>query len=177
MNQHEAYEAWIKSKQLTSDDVDLTWGLAVWKAASATQLIPECTRSHPHELMDGYCELRTEIARLTNENARLKAAQAAQPAEPTVKESLTDQAVAYIRAHPDGTYSNELLCVWQIEKVRRESGAWIALYATPPNHLAVMRQALEALELTRDLSPSTAEECLNKRDAAIAALRAIVGGE
>ena len=41
----------------------------------------ECTRSHPHELMDGYCQLRTEIARLTNENARLKAApqQAVQP--------------------------------------------------------------------------------------------------
>jgi hypothetical protein len=34
---------------------------------------PECTRSHPHENMDAMCELRTEIARLTNENARLKA--------------------------------------------------------------------------------------------------------
>jgi len=32
-----------------------------------------CTRSHPHENMDAMCELRTEIARLTNENARLKA--------------------------------------------------------------------------------------------------------
>lgn len=32
-----------------------------------------CTRSHPHENMDALCELRTEIARLTNENARLKA--------------------------------------------------------------------------------------------------------
>ena len=34
----------------------------------------ECSRSHPHENMDAMCELRTEIARLTNENARLKAA-------------------------------------------------------------------------------------------------------
>ena len=33
----------------------------------------ECSRSHPHENMDAMCELRTEIARLTNENARLKA--------------------------------------------------------------------------------------------------------
>ncbi len=33
---------------------------------------PSCTRSHPHENMDAMCELRTEIARLTNENARLK---------------------------------------------------------------------------------------------------------
>ena len=35
----------------------------------------ECSRSHPHENMDAMCELRTEIARLTNENARLKARQ------------------------------------------------------------------------------------------------------
>ena len=31
-----------------------------------------CSRSHPHENMNAMCELRTEIARLTNENARLK---------------------------------------------------------------------------------------------------------
>ena len=37
------------------------------------QLTHECSRSHPHENMDAMCELRTEIARLTNENARLKA--------------------------------------------------------------------------------------------------------
>jgi len=37
------------------------------------QPAPNCTRSHPHENMDAMCELRTEIARLTNENARLKA--------------------------------------------------------------------------------------------------------
>ena len=37
------------------------------------QLTQECSRSHPHENMDAMCELRTEIARLTNENARLKA--------------------------------------------------------------------------------------------------------
>ena len=33
----------------------------------------DCARSHPHENMDAMCELRTEIARLTNENERLKA--------------------------------------------------------------------------------------------------------
>jgi ubiquinone biosynthesis protein UbiJ len=31
-----------------------------------------CSRSHPHENMDEMCELRTEIARLTNELAQLK---------------------------------------------------------------------------------------------------------
>ena len=40
---------------------------------AAAQPAPNCTRSHPHENMDAMCELRTEIARLTNENARLKA--------------------------------------------------------------------------------------------------------
>ena len=32
----------------------------------------QCTRSHPHENMDEMCELRTEIARLTNELAQVK---------------------------------------------------------------------------------------------------------
>lgn len=45
----------------------------LYTAAPAPQA-QECTRSHPHELMDGCCELRTELARLTNENAILKAA-------------------------------------------------------------------------------------------------------
>lgn len=36
-------------------------------------MIFECKRSHPHENMDSICELRTQIARLANENARLKA--------------------------------------------------------------------------------------------------------
>jgi len=45
---------------------------------------PQCTRSHPHENMDAMCELRTEIARLTNENARLKA-QPAPVQEPVAK--------------------------------------------------------------------------------------------
>jgi hypothetical protein len=57
---------------------------------------PNCTRSHPHENMDAMCELRTEIARLTNENARLKAAQPAVP--------LTDE-----EAHNLGERAGELL--------------------------------------------------------------------
>ncbi len=40
---------------------------------SLAQRSHECSRSHPHENMNAMCELRTEIARLTNENARLKA--------------------------------------------------------------------------------------------------------
>lgn len=42
-------------------------------ASDRARLEADCTRSHPHEDMSAMCELRTEIARLTNENARLKA--------------------------------------------------------------------------------------------------------
>ena len=49
--------------------------LASQPAAPVQELEKGCHRSHPHENMDAMCELRTEIARLTNENARLKAAQ------------------------------------------------------------------------------------------------------
>jgi hypothetical protein len=40
-------------------------------AIKQARLAPECTRSHPHENMDAMCELRTEIARLRNENERV----------------------------------------------------------------------------------------------------------
>jgi len=43
------------------------------RAALAQPEKIECSRSHPHENMGSHCQLRTEIARLTNENARLKA--------------------------------------------------------------------------------------------------------
>jgi hypothetical protein len=67
-------------------------GVDEWRAAEAAikqalaQPAPECTRSHPHENMDALCELRTEIARLTNENARLKAQPAPYVASPRVQE-------------------------------------------------------------------------------------------
>ena len=79
MNQREAFDAWW-GKHNYGPFANIAWD--AWQAAQAAQPVPQCTRSHPHELMDGYCELRTEIARLTNENARLKAAQ---PVEPDFK--------------------------------------------------------------------------------------------
>lgn len=45
----------------------------------------DCTRSHPHEGMGPMCELKTQIAHLTNENAHLKA----RPAQ-----ALADERVA-----------------------------------------------------------------------------------
>lgn len=49
--------------------------------------------------------------------------------------ALAQQAqepVAWIRRHPNGALSNELLIHVQVEQVRRDSGAWVPLYTTPP---------------------------------------------
>lgn len=64
----------------------LDQGFTAWSAVEKALAQPatQCTRSHPHETMDAMCELRTEIARLTNENARLKA-QPAPVQEPVLK--------------------------------------------------------------------------------------------
>lgn len=42
----------------------------------------DCSRSHPHENMSPMCELRTEIARLRNENTRLKHSTTERKGEP-----------------------------------------------------------------------------------------------
>jgi hypothetical protein len=45
----------------------------------------DCTRSHPHEEMSKECELRTEIARLTNKLANIKQEQGEPVAKPTAE--------------------------------------------------------------------------------------------
>lgn len=45
------------------------------------------------------------------------------------------EPLAWIRIHPDGSYSNDLLLEWQIEQAHRDSGAWVPLAplgAPPP---------------------------------------------
>ena len=71
----------------------------------------QCSRSHPHENMDAMCELRTEIARLTNENARLKAQQ--------------QEPVAWIE---HGSNEVPSIVVWE----RGGSGHYTPLYTSPP---------------------------------------------
>lgn len=83
--------------------------------AAIAQQAQECTRSHPHELMSPMCGLRTEIARLTNENERLKRAQQAQPVHQFRRQLCAD----WYDGHPDhedggGPYETRIL------------------YATPP---------------------------------------------
>lgn len=57
----------------------------------AAPVSPACARSHPHEEMSPECVLRTEIARLMNENARLKA-----QAEPSTSHEEKENAARYV---------------------------------------------------------------------------------
>lgn len=72
------------------------------------------------ECQAGYQTLEREVA-------ALKAA-APQSVEPVAEA----HPVAWIRKHPDGTYSNDILFEWTIEQVRRDSGAWVPLIPAPP---------------------------------------------
>jgi len=74
----------------------------------------ECSRSHPHENMGSHCQLRTEIARLTNENAHLKA----QP-EP--------EPVAWMHKFIDDVITKN-----RPTDITRNAGRWTALYTAPP---------------------------------------------
>lgn len=75
-----------------------------------------CTRSHPHENMDVMCELRTEIARLTNENARLKS----QP-EP---EPVTDKYLMEVECTKCGAKQDGVLTVTVPPQPEPEPVAW-----------------------------------------------------
>jgi len=72
--------AWIVEDQSGerlewASDAHSCYGVPTFPLYTSPPAQHECSRSHPHENMDAMCELRTEIARLTNENARLKAQQ------------------------------------------------------------------------------------------------------
>jgi len=123
-------EPWVETKRMGEK------AIAAIKQARA-QPAPVCTRSHPHENMDALCELRTEIARLTNENARLKAqpapVQSAERGEPVawkwhqapVKTSWGhDMVVADLAIDKDNTVS--VYCE------RDQTAKVEAMFFTPP---------------------------------------------
>jgi hypothetical protein len=91
-----AFEEWLAKQHGDPEEIGFLQALRIAYIAGQdsittppAQPAPACTRSHPHENMDAMCELRTEIARLTNENARLKAQPAPVP--------LTDEQIDAIR--------------------------------------------------------------------------------
>lgn len=73
-----------------------------------TQL-KQCTRSHPHENMDEICELRTEIARLTN--------QLAQPKQLTIEQLREHWQVAKVfdMTYAEIDFADYLLIVRDVE--------------------------------------------------------------
>lgn len=56
------------------------------------------------------------------------------------------EAVAWIRVHPDGTYTDDILPEWRIEQVRRDSGGWVRLVrgdSPAPTSATVSERAAE----------------------------------
>jgi len=98
---------------------------AAWSAARAFLAAPKGHHTMSTEAMKLALDFSPEQMRnmlivMAGEIKDLRAALAEQ-AEP----------VAWIRKHPDGTLSDDLLPNWQIEPVRKNSGAWMPLYAAP----------------------------------------------
>jgi hypothetical protein len=81
----------------------------------------DCTRSHPHEEMSKECELRTEIARLTNQLANTKQEQGS---------TTCDKPVAWGMKGKDG-FIFDVIC--PAEHEREEGGYTTPLYTTPPS--------------------------------------------
>lgn len=108
---------------------------AALEAAPARASEPsECTRSHPHENMDGFCKLRTEIARLTNENARLKAAPA-RAVEPLLENMPTNWELSW------GSDDEERPGEWQVHARQgsRNDREWVFLGSGPTPSAAIER--------------------------------------
>jgi len=87
----------------------------------------ECSRSHPHENMGSHCQLRTEIARLTNENAHLKA----QP-EP--------EPVAWMHKFIDDVITKN-----RPRDITRNAGRWTALYTVPLQRKPLSDEQIDAV--------------------------------
>lgn len=92
----------------------------------------ECSRSHPHENMGSHCQLRTEIARLTNENARLKVQPESEPVAIVQQEAYGRGQVLWVQPAstvPDGT----------------------PLYTAPPEHKQLFKN-VHSVNRNRDMS-------------------------
>lgn len=128
---------------------DLIKAQAARIAELEATLASDCSRSHPHENMSPMCELRTEIARLTNELAHTKAqlAAAQQGVQPVA------WAAVYFGGKRAGkiytTLETEQQCLDYIAQVHQSNDS-ITLTAKPvythPTTQGLDVQTLEALE-------------------------------
>jgi hypothetical protein len=100
----------------------------------------ECSRSHPHENMDSMCELRTENARLTNENARLKKALAQPEQEPE------QEPVAWMFQHSETgnlTFFDNPTMVKLFGESNKRWGSAIPLYVHAEKCAEITKQGAE----------------------------------
>jgi hypothetical protein len=96
------------------------------------------------------------IRRLVKALALVNEVDQEQPAQPQ------QEPVAWIRRHPNGALSNEILLHVQVEGVRRESGAWVPLYISPPTLSLAQRQARSA-DTWAGLTANEVEEIFQKK--------------
>ena len=99
------------------------------------------------------------------------------------------EPVAWIRRHPNGALSNELLIHVQVEQVRRDSGAWVPLYTHPtpgvPDDVVrdadrlnwLARNPVDAIDVFGKSRPDEARFIRATIDAAMLASPAQKGGE
>ena len=121
-----------------------------------------CTRSHPHEEISKECELRTEIARLTNCLSRVNA-----QAEHFEREwYLRGDEIERLKAQPE---QEPVATVESVATVVSESGnqevtmSWwhepvlpvgTKLYTTPPQRKPLTRGQIREIEVDVSLNPS-----------------------
>ena len=109
LNALEILQAWPE----TPENFKRVQAIEALRTALAQPEKIECSRSHPHENMGSHCQLLTDIARLTNENARLKA----QP-EP--------EPVAWMHKFIDDVITKN-----RPTDITRNAGRWTSLYTAP----------------------------------------------
>jgi hypothetical protein len=71
------------------------------------------------------------------------------------------EPVAWIRQHPDGTLTNEVLPNWMIEPVRRDSGAWLPLVLVGADGVVAARGKSETGNRGRQSMPETGFDSLS----------------
>lgn len=122
-----------------ADAAVLSWQLHITRASLPTTQQatpePECARSHPHEDMSATCELRTEIARLRNENTRLKAATPEPVQLDVVRQAIEERDAMESRYHElakSMTYKGNSVAWWHSKATAYRNAideVWSALKA------------------------------------------------
>jgi hypothetical protein len=148
---------WMQGEEIKIEFIDTCIDLGKQAIASAEQheKQSECTRSHPHENMDEMCELRTEIARLTNELVRVKQSD-------SVTSVSEVEPVAWIEHEWSGSGLRHLHFERREQSLRDEvvNPIWTPLYINPQpkRNVATPREWVNATAW-RGLTDEEIEDC------------------